>query len=54
MKSLLWLVLALGVIVNAFSSLVFDGAQQAVISVITGLAVIGSITGLVLTRERRS
>ncbi|MEV0440177.1 hypothetical protein AB0I84_19000 [Streptomyces spectabilis] len=54
MKSLLWLVLALGVLVNAVSGLVFDGAQQTVVSVITGIAVVVSITGLVLARERHS
>ncbi|MGA4841560.1 hypothetical protein [Streptomyces sp. G45] len=54
MKALLWFVLAVGVIVNAFTSVAFDGAQEIVVSVISGTAVIGSITALVLTRERHS
>ncbi|GHE72269.1 hypothetical protein GCM10018785_45660 [Streptomyces longispororuber] len=52
MKFLLWLVLAVGVLVNAFSSFAFDGTREVVVSVVTGAAVIGSITALVLTRER--
>lgn len=54
MKAALWLVLALGIIVNAFSSVLFNGALEIVVSVVTGVAVIGSITALVLTRERRA
>ncbi|MFD9907453.1 hypothetical protein [Streptomyces sp. NPDC059063] len=54
MKALLWLVLAVGVIVNAANSLVFDGATEIAISVCSGFAVVGAITGLVMTRERRS
>ncbi|MFD0414826.1 hypothetical protein [Streptomyces sp. NPDC127108] len=54
MKAVLWLVLALGVVVNAFSSFTFSGATEIVVSVITGVAVIGSITALVLTREKQA
>ncbi|MEI5103294.1 hypothetical protein RB200_38160 [Streptomyces sp. PmtG] len=54
MKALLWLVLAVAVLVNAFSSFVLDGGAEIAVSVTTGVALIGSITGLVLTRERHS
>lgn len=54
MKAALWLVLALGTIVNAFGGMLFDGALEIAVSVTTGIAVIGSITALVLTREKQS
>ncbi|GGO52610.1 MULTISPECIES: hypothetical protein [Streptomyces] len=54
MKALLWFVLAVAVVVNAFSSLTLDGATEIAVSVTTGVAVIGSITALVLTREKHS
>ncbi|MFD9887414.1 hypothetical protein ACFWZT_38785 [Streptomyces alboflavus] len=54
MKAVLWLVLALGVIVNAFSSVAFSGGTEIAVSITTGVAVIGSITALVLTREKHS
>ncbi|MEU2559018.1 hypothetical protein ABZ626_06715 [Streptomyces longispororuber] len=52
MRFVLWLVLAVGVLVNAFSSIAFDGTREVVVSVVTGGAVVGSVTALVLTRER--
>ncbi|AJC57023.1 MULTISPECIES: hypothetical protein [Streptomyces] len=53
LKAALWCVLALAAVVNAFTSLAFDGAQQVVLSVGTGTAVIASAVVLFLMRERR-
>lgn len=54
MKALLWFVLAVAVVVNAFSSFTLSGAPEIAVSVTTGAVVIGSITVLVLTREKHS
>ncbi|MBI0300786.1 hypothetical protein JBE04_41655 [Streptomyces sp. PRKS01-29] len=54
MKSLLWLVLSLATLVNVASNFAFGGAQQIVISAVTGLTAIAAATGLYLTRDRRS
>ncbi|MEK2476228.1 hypothetical protein [Streptomyces noursei] len=53
LKAALWCVLALAAVVNAFTGLAFDGAQQVVLSVGTGTAVIASAVVLFLMRERR-
>ncbi|MCQ8195152.1 hypothetical protein [Streptomyces rugosispiralis] len=54
MKSLLWLVLALAVMVNVASSLAFDGIAQILVSIVTGLTAIATATALYLTRDRRT
>ncbi|MGI5350809.1 hypothetical protein ACQEU8_21910 [Streptomyces sp. CA-250714] len=54
MKSLLWLVLAACVVANVFLSLAGPGgATQIVLSVLTGLGVLGSGAGLWVLRDRR-
>ncbi|MEV0323508.1 hypothetical protein ACIBKX_06845 [Streptomyces sp. NPDC050658] len=52
MKALLWLVLAVALVVNVSTSFAFDGVQQVLISVGTGVATIGSGVALFLMRER--
>lgn len=52
MKALLWLTLALAVIVNVFTSFAFEGVQQVLISVPTGLVAITAAVALFLTRRR--
>lgn len=54
MKVLLWLVLLVALAVNISSSFVFDGAQQAVISVATGLAALAAGITLYVTRDKRA
>ncbi|WP_198351537.1 MULTISPECIES: hypothetical protein [Streptomyces] len=54
MKALLWLVLAVAIVLNAFSSVAFSGGTELAVSITTGVAVLGSITVLVLTREKQS
>ncbi|MEU2788954.1 hypothetical protein [Streptomyces sp. NPDC007100] len=55
MKALLWLLLVGCLFANvAVSMTVADGAPRILLSVGTGLGVIGAGTGLWLTRERRS
>ncbi|MBO1337595.1 hypothetical protein J3486_41045 [Streptomyces sp. VRA16 Mangrove soil] len=47
MKPLLWLVLSAAIIVNVSTSFAFDGVQQVLISVGTGVAAIGSAALLI-------
>ncbi|WP_169807875.1 hypothetical protein [Actinomadura hibisca] len=54
MKPLLWTVFVLALVVNVSTSFAFDGVTQILVSVATGVAVIGSGVGLFLMRERRS
>ncbi|WP_326619460.1 hypothetical protein OG863_19215 [Streptomyces decoyicus] len=54
MKALLWCVLCIAVVVNVSTSFAFDGVQQVLISVASGVVVIGSGAGLFLTRTKRS
>ncbi|MFH9421187.1 hypothetical protein [Streptomyces sp. NPDC017529] len=55
MKALLWLLLVGCLLANVFVSLVVgDGVQRVLLSVVSGIGVIGAGTGLWLTRERRS
>ncbi|MFB4195911.1 hypothetical protein [Streptomyces carpaticus] len=53
MKSLLWCVFVLALIVNPVISLTLsDGPLQIVLSVVSGLTVLASGTGLWLLRDR--
>jgi hypothetical protein len=52
MKALLWLILGIAVIVNASTSIAFDGVQQILISIATGLAALAAGTFLFVTRRR--
>ncbi|GGV30763.1 hypothetical protein GCM10010277_13960 [Streptomyces longisporoflavus] len=52
MKAMLWLVLAIALVANVSTSFAFDGVQQVLISVCTGVATLGSGTALFLMRER--
>ncbi|MEV8315184.1 hypothetical protein AB0Q95_13515 [Streptomyces sp. NPDC059900] len=52
MKALLWLVLAIALVANISTSFAFDGVQQVLISVCTGIATIGSGIALFVMRER--
>ncbi|MER6139469.1 hypothetical protein ABT174_05340 [Streptomyces sparsogenes] len=54
MKSLLWAVLTLGLVVNASTSFVFDGIQQLLISIATGVVVLASAAGLYVLRDKHS
>ncbi|WP_336047749.1 hypothetical protein [Streptomyces sp. CA2R101] len=54
MKALLWCVLCLALLVNVSTSFAFDGVQQVLISVGTGVAAIGSGVGLFLMRTKRT
>ncbi|WP_169801262.1 hypothetical protein [Streptomyces kanamyceticus] len=55
MKPLLWLLLLAALAVNISSSFLFDGAQQALISVATGLTALASgITLAVRHRKQRA
>ncbi|MCL7495618.1 MULTISPECIES: hypothetical protein [Streptomyces] len=54
MKALLWCVLCIAVVVNVSTSFAFDGVQQVLISVASGVVVIGSGVGLFLKRTKRS
>ncbi|MGH4032849.1 hypothetical protein ACQB60_28385 [Actinomycetota bacterium Odt1-20B] len=54
MKALLWLILVTALTVNIATSFAFDGVQQALISVGTGVAALAAGITLVVTRERRS
>ncbi|WP_329174749.1 hypothetical protein OG754_18620 [Streptomyces decoyicus] len=54
MKALLWCVLCIAVVVNVSTSFAFDGVQEVLISVASGVVVIGSGVGLFLTRTKRS
>ncbi|MCW2873999.1 hypothetical protein [Actinacidiphila oryziradicis] len=54
MKSLLWVLLALAVVVNVFTGFALDGMQQVLVSVSTGLIVIASAVALFPTRANRS
>ncbi|GAA2290345.1 hypothetical protein OKJ48_34175 [Streptomyces kunmingensis] len=53
MKALLWLILSVALIVNVSTSFAFDGVQQVLISVGTGLAALASGVVLFVTRRRR-
>lgn len=52
MKALLWLVLAAALAVNVSTSFAFDGVQQVLISVGTGVVALGAGVTLFLTRRR--
>ncbi|MEU7582695.1 hypothetical protein AB0B50_34520 [Streptomyces sp. NPDC041068] len=52
MKALLWTVLLIALAVNVSTSFVFDGAQQALISVGTGVLALGTGVTIYLTRRR--
>ncbi|ATL28176.1 hypothetical protein [Streptomyces formicae] len=52
MKALLWLVLAAALVVNVMTSFAFDGVQQVLISVGTGVVALGTGVSLYLTRRR--
>ncbi|MEV3857882.1 hypothetical protein AB0J38_26585 [Streptomyces sp. NPDC050095] len=54
MKALLWLVLAAAIIVNVSTSFAFDGVQQVLISVGTGVTAIAIGAFLFATRRRAS
>ncbi|MFE0102758.1 hypothetical protein [Streptomyces sp. NPDC059009] len=54
MKALLWLILTAALAVNVATSFAFDGVQQALISVGTGVTALASGITLFVTRERRS
>ncbi|WP_169801263.1 hypothetical protein [Streptomyces kanamyceticus] len=51
MKALLWLVLAAALVVNVSTSLAFEGVQQVLISVGTGVVALGTGVTLFLTRR---
>ncbi|MEU8681119.1 hypothetical protein [Streptomyces sp. NPDC048611] len=53
MKALLWFVLVVAVAFNVTTSFAFDGVQQVLVSVGSGIVVIGSAVGLFLRRTRR-
>lgn len=53
MRSLLWLVCAAALVVNVGTSFAFDGVQQVLISVGTGVVLLGSAAALFVTRPRR-
>ncbi|MEV5982762.1 hypothetical protein [Streptomyces sp. NPDC052114] len=52
MKALLWSVLVVALAVNVSTSFAFDGVQQALISVVTGVVTLGAGVTLFLTRRR--
>ncbi|MEU8780798.1 hypothetical protein [Streptomyces sp. NPDC048637] len=54
MKALLWFVLVVAVAFNVTTSFAFDGVQQVLVSVGSGVVVIGSAVGLFLMRTKRS
>ncbi|MEU6823773.1 hypothetical protein ABZ921_24330 [Streptomyces atriruber] len=54
MKALLWLVLAAALVVNVSTSFAFDGVQQVLISVGTGVTALGTGVALYLTRSREA
>lgn len=54
MKALLWLVLAIALVANVSTSFAFDGVQQVLISVCTGVVTLGSGVALFLMREKHS
>ncbi|MFE7540145.1 hypothetical protein [Streptomyces platensis] len=54
MKALLWCVLVLSLLFNVATSFAFDGVQQVLVSVGSGIVVIGSGVGLFLMRTKRS
>lgn len=54
MKALLWCVFCLALLVNVTTSFAFDGVQQVLISVGTGVVVIGSGVGLFVMRKKRA
>ncbi|MEU9118395.1 hypothetical protein AB0C96_00785 [Streptomyces sp. NPDC048506] len=54
MKALLWFVLIVAVAVNVSTSFAFDGLQQILISVSSGVVVLGSAVGLFLMRGKRA
>ncbi|MFI0716355.1 hypothetical protein [Streptomyces inhibens] len=54
MKALLWFVLTVALVVNVSTSFAFDGVQQVLISVTSGVVLIASAVGLFLMRGKRS
>ncbi|GAA2604925.1 hypothetical protein [Streptomyces axinellae] len=54
MKPLLWAVLVAAVAFNVSTSLLFDGAQQALLSVASGVVSLACAGGLYALRDRRS
>ncbi|MEU5210351.1 hypothetical protein [Streptomyces sp. NPDC020742] len=54
MKALLWCVLVLALVFNVSTSFAFDGLQQVLVSVGSGVVVIGSAVGLFLLRGKRA
>ncbi|WP_432177914.1 hypothetical protein [Streptomyces sp. NBC_00063] len=52
MKALLWLVLIAALAVNVSTSIVFDGVEQVLISVGTGLAALATGVTLFMLRRR--
>ncbi|MFJ6572467.1 hypothetical protein ACIQNU_34170 [Streptomyces sp. NPDC091292] len=54
MKALLWLLLLAAVAVNISTSILFDGTQQALLSIGTGVVALASGLALYLTRPKRS
>ncbi|WP_128505046.1 hypothetical protein [Streptomyces inhibens] len=54
MKALLWFVLTVALVVNVSTSFAFDGVQQVLISVSSGVVLIASAVGLFLMRGKRS
>jgi hypothetical protein len=54
MKTMIWLVLSAAVAVNVSSSVVFEGVQQVVVSVATGVLALTCAGALYAKRERRA
>ncbi|WP_326688990.1 MULTISPECIES: hypothetical protein [unclassified Streptomyces] len=54
MKALLWLVLSAAVVVNVFTSVAFDGVQQIVMSVGTGVLTLACAGALWVKRDRQA
>jgi hypothetical protein len=53
MKALLWLTLVLALGVNVSTSFAFDGVQQVLVSVPTGVVALLAAAGLFATRTKK-
>ncbi|WP_161624870.1 hypothetical protein [Streptomyces spectabilis] len=54
MRPFLWLALTVAMIINMANSLVFDGATESTVGILSGAAAIAAIIALVRTREGRT
>ncbi|WP_199566743.1 hypothetical protein [Streptomyces triticagri] len=52
MKALLWFVLVCSLLFNVFTSILFSGATQVALSVVSGVIVLGSGFALWMLRDR--